>query len=449
VRIAIVGAGAMGSVYAGLLASAGHEVWAVDRRADHVDAIRARGLRVEGASGDRTVRIDATTDAAEAGVAELVVLATKAMDVTAAAEAARPLVGPETLVLSIQNGLGGPDAAAAVLGDERVAVGVVGGFGASLVAPGHVHHHGFELVRLGERSGPVTPRIEAVAEVWRGAGFTVRTYDDVDRLVWEKLVCNVAFSAPCTVLGRTIGEVIGDDAAWAVACSCAVEAFEVARARGVELGFDDPVAWVRDFGLAIPGAKPSMLLDLEAGRRTEVDFINGAIPRAGREVGVAAPVNEALGSLVRALEIGEDAPVETIDRVLEELRAGLGADRVTLRRDLPGDYAFPVTDEALAPGVGSLRAERTVDLRGQPVVALLQRGEQVVQGDTRAAFDDPAFHRMLDTYGGLAAQIVTPIFEGGSLEAIVSLHVLGAPRTWSDADAAACREAADRVRELL
>ena len=308
VKIAVVGAGAMGSVYAGLLASAGHEVWAIDRREDLVEAIRDRGLRVEGASGDRTVRIDATTDPADAGEAELVVLATKAMDATAAAESARPLVGPATLVLSIQNGLGGPDAAAAVLGDDRVAVGVVGGFGASVVAPGHVHHHGMELVRLGERSGPVTPRIETVADVWRQAGFTVRTYDDVDRLVWEKLVCNVAFSGTCSVLGRTIGDVIADEHAWSVASQCAVEAYEVARALEIELGFDDPVAYVRAFGLAMPGAKPSMLLDLEAGRPTEVDFINGAIPRAGVGVGVVAPFNEAVSALVRALELGTSTP---------------------------------------------------------------------------------------------------------------------------------------------
>jgi GAF domain-containing protein len=142
-------------------------------------------------------------------------------------------------------------------------------------------------------------------------------------------------------------------------------------------------------------------------------------------------------------------PPETIASVLEGLRASLGADRVTLRRDVPGDYAFPVTDEALAPGVGSLRDERTVDLKTQPVVALLQQGEQVVQDDTRAAFGDPAFQRMLDTYGGLAAQIVTPIFVDGSLAAIVSLHQLGEPRTWSDADAASCGAAAERIRELF
>src|SRR5262245_30012198 len=142
-------------------------------------------------------------------------------------------------------------------------------------------------------------------------------------------------------------------------------------------------------------------------------------------------------------------PVGTVQGVLEELRVELGADRVTLRRDLPGDYAFPVTDEALGPGVGSLRDERTVDLRTQPVVDLLKQGTQVVQDDTRSAFDDPAFRQMLETYGGLAAQIVTPIFVGKDLTAIVSLHVLGEPRAWTDEDAAACRRAAERVRELL
>jgi 2-dehydropantoate 2-reductase len=301
-KIAVVGTGAMGSVYAGLLGSAGHDVWAVDRWREHVDAIRDHGLRVEGASGDRVVPIRATTEPAEVGEADLVVLATKAMDVEAAAEAARPLVGSDTLVLSIQNGLGGPDMAAHVLGDDRVAVGVAGGFGASIVAAGHVHHHGLELIRLGERHGPASARIEAVAQVWRDAGFNVRTFDDVQRLVWEKLVCNVAFSGTCTVLGCTIGTVLADADGWAVAADCAREAYAVGRATDVAFDFDDPVAYVREFGLNIPGAKPSMLLDLEAGRRLEVDFINGAIPRVGREVGVATPVNEVVTALVKALE---------------------------------------------------------------------------------------------------------------------------------------------------
>ena len=146
----------MGSVYAGLFAAAGHEVWAIDRWREHVEAMRAGGLRLEGASGDRTVRVNATGDARDAGPCELVIIATKAMHVAAAAESAKALLDSDTVVLSIQNGLGGPDTAASVLGKERVVVGVVGGFGASMRGPAHAHHNGMELVRLGELQGPIT-----------------------------------------------------------------------------------------------------------------------------------------------------------------------------------------------------------------------------------------------------------------------------------------------------
>ena len=305
-KIAIVGAGAMGSVYAGLLAAAGNEVWAVDPWEDHIAAIRARGLRVEGPSGDRTVRLHATTEPAEAGECELVVIATKAHDVEAAAQSARPLVTPDTVVLPIQNGLGSPDRVARVLGDEPVAIGVVGGFGASIVGPGHVHHNGWELVRLGERRGPATERIRRIASVWEAAGFRVQVYDDVERLVWEKLICNVCFSATCAILERTIGDVLADGDAWRVASSCALEAYDVALARGVALGFDDPLAYARAFGEKIPDARPSMLLDVLAGRPTEIDVLNGAIPPAAREVGLGAPVNEVVASLVRAKTVGID-----------------------------------------------------------------------------------------------------------------------------------------------
>lgn len=303
-KIAVVGCGAMGSVYAALLGKAGHEVWAIDNWRAHVEAIRAQGLRLEGASGDATVRVHATTDASEAGVCDLVIIATKAMHVAAAAQASRPLVGPQTRVLSIQNGLGGPDTAAAILGRDRVMVGVVGGFGASMRGPGHAHHNGWELVRLGEFSGPVTPRLIGVAEVWQSGGFRVKCFDDIDQLVWEKLICNVCFSGTCTVTQRTIGEVMADADAWSVASACAVEAWRVAKARGIRVDIDDPVAYVRDFGSKIPDARPSMLLDRMAGRMSEIDAINGAIPPAAAALGLEAPVNTVVSSLVRAIERG-------------------------------------------------------------------------------------------------------------------------------------------------
>jgi GAF domain-containing protein len=141
--------------------------------------------------------------------------------------------------------------------------------------------------------------------------------------------------------------------------------------------------------------------------------------------------------------------VTEIEPILEELLAGTGASRVTLRQDVPGDYAFPVTHEALAPGVPSLREERSVDLRTQPVVLELRQGRQVVQDDCRRAFDDPAYQRMLETYGGLAAQIVTPVFRAGKLAAIVSLHQLGSPRRWTAEEIAAATRAAANVGSLL
>lgn len=298
-KIAIVGTGAMGSVYAGLLADAGNEVWAIDTWTEHVDAIRRGGLRVEGASGDRITRPRATTDVADAGRCDLVVIATKARDVAAAASAARALVGEDTVVLTIQNGLGSADRIADVLGREGVAIGIVGGFGASIPEPGHVRHEGWEMLHVGELGGPVTPRLREIAAVWSDAGFRVSTYDDIELMVWEKFICNVCFSGTCAVTGLTIGEVIEDPNAWAVASRCATEAWEVGRALGVDLSIDDPEDYVRRFGSTIPDARPSMLLDVLAGRPTEIDVINGAVVEQAARAGLHAPANEIVSALVR------------------------------------------------------------------------------------------------------------------------------------------------------
>ena len=138
-----------------------------------------------------------------------------------------------------------------------------------------------------------------------------------------------------------------------------------------------------------------------------------------------------------------------IDAILDELLRTLAASRVTLRQDLPGDYAFSVTHESLAAGVSSLANERTVDLRSQPVVRELLQGRQVVQPDCATAFSDPAFQRMRETYGGLAAQIVTPVLVGDRLAAILSVHQLGVARSWTDAEIEACKNAATQTGALL
>jgi GAF domain-containing protein len=141
--------------------------------------------------------------------------------------------------------------------------------------------------------------------------------------------------------------------------------------------------------------------------------------------------------------------VTALDELLAELLVETRASRVTLRHNLSGPYAFPVTHEALAPSTPSLREEHTVDLRAQPVVQELLAGRQVVQDDCRTAYRDAAFQGMLDAYGGLAAQIVTPIFFDGRLEAILSLHQLKTPRRWTTEEIAAATRTAALVAELL
>jgi 2-dehydropantoate 2-reductase len=303
-RIAIVGCGAMGSVYAALMADAGHDVWAVDRWEDHVRAMRDKGLRVEGASGDRTVRLNATTDATEVGEADLVIIATKLDGVRAAAEAVRPILKPDTPVLSIQNGIGGPDIVAGVLGADRLSVGVVGGFGASMRGPGHAHHNGMEFVRIGEYRGGPTERTERIAEVWRSSGFKVLTVDDIDKTVWEKLIVNCAYNGPCAILDLTIGQVMADPDASAISAGCALEAWEVAQAKGIKVAIEDPVAHIRSFGEKMPNSRPSMAQDHAARKRCEIDAINGAIPREAAEFRLSVPTNTFVTRVIRARESG-------------------------------------------------------------------------------------------------------------------------------------------------
>lgn len=300
-NIAVVGCGAMGSIYAGLLADAGNDVVAVDTNERHVDTINRQGLRVSGASGDRTVTLRAFTTPPPRPV-DLLIIAVKAAHAASAAAAARPLVGPGTRILTIQNGLGAADAVAEALGGERLIVGVAQGFGASLPAPGHAHHNDMKAIRMGAYGALAAVEVDAVAGTWRDAGFDASAVADILAMQWEKLICNVAYSAPCALTGLTVGDVMDDDDVGPVSRAAAIEAWHVARALGVAIGVDDPVALVREFAGRMPSAKPSVLLDIEAGRISEVGVINGAVPVQARAAGLEAPVNATLTGLVKALE---------------------------------------------------------------------------------------------------------------------------------------------------
>jgi 2-dehydropantoate 2-reductase len=296
-----MGCGAMGSIYAGLLASNGNEVVVVDEYEDHINAINNNGLRVSGASGDRTVTVQGFTEVPYKQV-ELIVIAVKSADAGSAVAAASPMIDGGTIVLTIQNGLGSADLVADNFNGDRLIVGVAKGFGASLKGPGHSHHNDMKAIRMGAYAGLSFETVSQIAALWKDAGFDAEAIEDITAMQWEKLICNVAYSAIAALSGLTVGQILADPELGRVSRDAATEAWNVARARGVAINVEDPVAHITEFASRMPDAKPSVLLDIEAGRKSEIDMINGAIISEAEKAGMSAPVNATLTGLVRALE---------------------------------------------------------------------------------------------------------------------------------------------------
>ena len=302
-RIAIVGAGAMGSVYAGLFAEAGYQISVVDLWQEHITAIGKTGLHLEGASGDRVIGgITAVHQIADLGSMDLYVIATKANGVGKAAAEIAKVMQPDSLVLTIQNGLGAGDRIAQYMPTNNVLLGVAEGFGASIKGPGHVHHNAMRQIRIGEMGGGMTDRLVWIESLWQAAGFKATAFADIHQLVWEKFICNVMCSAPSVAFDCTIGELFSDEDRRIVALGCMLEAYEIGLTKNIAFSFDDAVAYGVKFAADMPHASPSMRLDHLAGKRSEIDAINGMVPVLGREMGIKTPYNDTLVALVRARE---------------------------------------------------------------------------------------------------------------------------------------------------
>jgi 2-dehydropantoate 2-reductase len=302
-KIAIIGTGAMGSVYAGRLGKTGHEVWAIDTWQEHIDVIAAEGLTLSGASGTFVVdELHVGRTPADAGPCDIWIVATKAAEVEEVAASIAPLLTPDSVVMAFQNGLGAGERVGTHIPEEHVLIGIAEGFGASILRPGHVHHNGMRLIRIGELHGGMTERLQRIEQVWRDAGFNVQAFDDINRMIWEKFLCNVTLSAPTAAFDVTVGELMANPETWAVALGCMREAYRVGVAMGVAFSFDDPEKYVTEFSATIPDANPSMRLDHLAGRRSEIDVINGKVVELSRELGFEAPYNEALCAVVRQRE---------------------------------------------------------------------------------------------------------------------------------------------------
>ncbi len=293
-RVAVIGAGGVGGYFGGRLAQAGESVVFI-ARGEHLRAMRRHGLRVDSVAGDFTVSpCEATDDPAAVGAVDVVLVGVKAWQVPDAARAMRPLVGPDTTVLPLQNGVEAPRQLAAVLGLERV-VGGLCKIISERVGPGHIRHSGAEpYVALGEIDNRRSERIEGLRQAFERAGVTVEVPADIQVALWEKFLLIAAISGVGAVTRASLGPLLAVPETRGLLERAMAEVHSLARAHGVAVG-DDAVARTLAFFDSLPPAgTASMQRDVMAGRPSELESQNGAVVRLGREAGVATPVHDFL-----------------------------------------------------------------------------------------------------------------------------------------------------------
>ena len=307
-KICILGAGALGCALGAALTQGGSDVWLLNRSQAHVDAMNHHGLALVTPDGERRVAVRAATRAAEVGPVDLVIVLVKSFDTRAAMSAATALLGPQTVLLSLQNGLGHEDILGEIAGRERVVAGktYVGGV---LLGPGRILSGSQgKATLIGELDGQVTPRIQAIAAEFERAGLDITVSANILGAMWDKLLVNVATGALSGLTRLTYGELYRVPEIEASAVAAVAEAMAVARACGVTLSTQAPRdAWVQAAAGLPADFKTSLLQSLEKGARgdsplTEIDFINGAVVRWGQRCGVPTPVNQTLVAGIKGVE---------------------------------------------------------------------------------------------------------------------------------------------------
>jgi 2-dehydropantoate 2-reductase len=302
-KIAVLGGGgAMGGLFGGLLAAAGEQVTLIDVWPEAVEAINANGLRVDNKSGEpRTIRVRAVTEPAEVGPVDLVLVFVKCYHTEAALRRAGPLLNAQTAVLTLQNGWGNAGRIAAIVGDDRVLVGLTY-HSATVLGPGHIHHTNQGMTVMGELEGQTSERLQQISAALRAAGLEVTLTDKVLTEVWSKLALNCCSLPTAALLRFTAGQLVEHDGMLNLMRGLLGEVVAVANRQGIALSYDERWEAITSLLKRAGGGKPSMLQDVERRRRTEIDVVNGAIVEAGRRLGCPTPYNEAVVWLIRSLE---------------------------------------------------------------------------------------------------------------------------------------------------
>jgi 2-dehydropantoate 2-reductase len=291
----------MGCVFGAAFADAGLDTTMIDIRTDVVDAINAAGIVVRRGGAERRVRLPATTTPATVGTVDLSLFLVKSYHTADAAQFAASIVADHTIVATMQNGLGNGDILATAFNPTQVVLGVTAESGTTL-GPGIVDHPGRAATFVGPYDGSGLEPAQALARALSASGFEVEPTTSIVTEIWRKLVVGASTLPAPALLGMTCGELMGDEDMERLVDETAIEVVRVARALGHHIDEQERVEYIHDLLAQVPDAKGSMVQDIESGRKTEIEMINGAVVRAGASAGVETPINRTLVALVRGWE---------------------------------------------------------------------------------------------------------------------------------------------------
>lgn len=315
-RVAVLGAGAMGSIFGAALARSGADVAFFDNRAEVAEAINRDGLRLSGVLGDITLRAPATTDVGALGKVDVALVLVDSTATAEVAAIAAQCLDAAGYALTLQNGIGNWEALAERLGVQRVLAGSTFNSGASL-GPGRTAHTNLGPTVIGEIDGRISERASAIARLFESAGLPFEVSDNVVGHVWSKFVHNCAINPVAALTGLRSGEIARTKAAASILDGLLEEILAVVAAVGIELPEADPGKHIRDHCWERYNA-PSMLQHLQSGRRTEIDALNGALVRRAKELGLAVPVNETIVLAIKAREAANARSEAAIDEAALE-----------------------------------------------------------------------------------------------------------------------------------
>jgi 2-dehydropantoate 2-reductase len=291
----------MGCLFAAGLSRAKQEVWLLDKDKEKASQLDKEGIRLEGVSGSWRAKPRATAQAQDIGCVDLVLICVKSYHTKEACQRLRPLLGEETQVLTLQNGIGNIEVIQESAGQERV-IGGVTSEGATLLGAGHIRHAGKGETAIGRLDGKVSVQMRYLREAMNKAGFACRIAQDIKGLLWSKLVINAGINALSAITRLPNGKLLDYEGARRILREACAEAARVAKRKRIKLSYDDPLAKAEAVCESTAANISSMLQDVLRKKRTEIDFINGVVARHGQELGIATPVNALLLDLIKTVE---------------------------------------------------------------------------------------------------------------------------------------------------